>query len=188
MRPLGHKASFLALAAVVATAVMGAAHAMWFEDLRLTTNATTGTLDARIGCDPGDPEGPVIQVDDSNPPSLLLTVSGAEPDSVLTCALSIENTGTLAWHLESQEVSQTGDDSKPLLVTLDDLLGCQVHGGEKLETTLMLQVPAEVEPETEYQVTLTFGVIQWNTSAFEGCVEQQASADPARGMEGNGRT
>ena len=188
MRPLGQKASFLALAAVIATAVTGAAHAMWFEDLRLTTNVITGTLDARIGCDPGDPEGLTLDVDASNLPALVLTVSDAEPNTSFSCLLSIENTGTLAWHLESQEVSQTGDDAKPLLVTLDDLHGCQVHGGEKLETTLMLQVPAEVEPETEYQVTLTFGVIQWNTSAFEGCVEQQASADPARGMEGTGRT
>ena len=188
MRPLGQKASFLALAAVVATAVMGAAHAMWFEDLSFNTTVTTGTLDARIGCVPGDSGGPAVEIDASNPPALVLTVSDAQPNTSFSCLLSIENSGTVAWHLESQEVSQT--DSEPALVVMvANLEGCQVHGGEKLETLLTLAVPEDAQPESEYEVTLTFGVVQWNASAFGGCIQDEhALTKFAPAIEGMGRS
>lgn len=50
MKGLGTKATFLFLSLTLATAVLGSAYTLWFEDLRLEANVTTTTLDGEILC------------------------------------------------------------------------------------------------------------------------------------------
>lgn len=50
MRGAGRKASFLGVMAVMATALLGAAYTLWYENINVTANVATGTLDGRIIC------------------------------------------------------------------------------------------------------------------------------------------
>ena len=50
MKGLGRKVSFLAVAAVTATALLGASYTLWYENLNLNATVATGTLDGKINC------------------------------------------------------------------------------------------------------------------------------------------
>lgn len=50
MKGIGRRVSVLAICAVFATSLLGAAYTLWYEDLKLNVDVTTGTLDGAIGC------------------------------------------------------------------------------------------------------------------------------------------
>ena len=50
MRGLGRRVSLLAVFAVIATALLGSAYTLWYENLRLTMNVATATLDGQVQC------------------------------------------------------------------------------------------------------------------------------------------
>jgi|GEM_PF-6254894 len=50
MNALGKKASFVALALVIATALAGSAYTLWYEDVQITAQVSTTELDGRIRC------------------------------------------------------------------------------------------------------------------------------------------
>src|SRR4051812_37491450 len=127
MRGLGRKVSVLVMVAVIATAIMGAAYSLWFENLQATATITTGSLDAGLICAP--------PVDNENvswpsPPSTLLpfkfypkakplkdvatapvgsglspyewdiSVSNTYPGYMIDCELHMQNTASVPWHVE----------------------------------------------------------------------------------------
>jgi len=64
MNGLGRKASFLALAAILATALLGSAYTLWYEDLQFTAQVSTTSLDGQIRC------GTISDNEDANWPAL----------------------------------------------------------------------------------------------------------------------
>lgn len=72
MKGLGRRASFLAIVAVFATALMGAAYTLWYEDLTLHAEVAAGELDGQIIC------GTQSDNDDSSNPAN--TTSAGYPD------------------------------------------------------------------------------------------------------------
>ncbi len=59
MQGIGRKVSVLAMLAVFATAMLGAAYTLWYEDLKLNVDVATGELNGTIACtDPRDNDGP----------------------------------------------------------------------------------------------------------------------------------
>lgn len=130
MKGLGRKASFLAIVAVLATALFGSAYSLWFEELSATTNITTSSLDAQITCtDARDNElaswpvvGPFFQaypkanplkdvasasVLPQTPPfhSVELQISNAYPGYAWDCEVEVSNTAAVPWHLEDLKVT-----------------------------------------------------------------------------------
>jgi hypothetical protein len=129
MRRLGRKASFLALIAVLATAMLGAAYSLWFENLTLTAHVTTGTLDGKIRCGiPTDNE--TNGWDDSSEPfnsypqavplkDVATTPTGSQngvhewdiivsntyPGYMLDCEYHLTNTGSVPWHIETEVIT-----------------------------------------------------------------------------------
>ncbi|MBI2765100.1 MAG: hypothetical protein HYX53_04220 [Chloroflexi bacterium] len=134
MKGLGKRASFLAMAAVVAIALLGSAYTLWFEDLTLAANVSTGTLDAQIVCGPPvdnenpfwfpfgvpyanyPPANPLKDVATgptsapNGPHEWLLTVGNTYPGYMAGCELHAYNTGTVPWHLEAEQIVITGTD------------------------------------------------------------------------------
>jgi hypothetical protein len=127
MKGLGHKASLLTFAAVVALALIGAAYALWFENLDLTASVTTGTLDGSIVCespaenevnpfwstihvpekfypDPGKEVGEIVSSQSIDPQTFEITVSGAYPGYMIDCETHLTNTGTVPWHIEWEQI------------------------------------------------------------------------------------
>ncbi len=136
MKGLGRKASFLAVVAVLATAVMGSAYSLWFEKLTATTNITTTHLDAQITCTtPSENEaanwplvGPYFQayptanpikqvasavaVVQTAPFHLMeIQVDNAYPGYAWDCQAHIYNTAPLPWHLEDMVIKVLECDS-----------------------------------------------------------------------------
>lgn len=126
------RVSFLAIVMVVAIATLGAAYTLWYEDLSLHADVSTGTLDASITCrglgdndsgntnhplypDPGKDIGVVGGIgtapkdldlvppstDDDTNHGFLITVTNAYPGYFFDCEFDLENTGNVAWHIES---------------------------------------------------------------------------------------
>lgn len=130
MTGLGRRVSALAIIAVVATALLGSAYTLWYEDLVLQTVVETGTLDGEIGCGSaidneisnwrsppsfqpphgGYPEavplkdvavGPFSDGGDDFPHEWVIAVSNTYPGYALDCEVEIINTGTVPWHVEN---------------------------------------------------------------------------------------
>ena len=142
MKGFAHRVSFLALAAFIATAVLGAAYSLWFENLHASANISTGTLDAKIVCGlPLDnenatwatlyPASPYLNYPASSPLKSIatvsngsangdhewtLTVSGAYPGYMFECGVTITNIGTVPWHLETQSILITSSDGTNITV------------------------------------------------------------------------
>ena len=139
MKGLGRKASFLAVVAVVATAVVGSAYSLWYQDLSTTQDITTATLDAQITCtQPTENEdsqwavvGPFVQAyPKANPLKEVasvtvlpqtspfhtaeLDISNAYPGYAWDCEAHIYNTGPLPWHLEDLVINVLECDSDGL--------------------------------------------------------------------------
>lgn len=140
MKGLGRKASFLAIVAVLATAVMGSAYSLWFEELSATTNITTSHLDAKIGCiKPVDNEMPVpnwqtggwfdlypnasplkdvadtIVLTQPNSHLMELQVSNAYPGYAWDCEIHITNPSPLPWHIEDFVIKVLECDSTGII-------------------------------------------------------------------------
>ena len=138
MRGLGRKLSFLAAVAVMATALAGAAHTLWYERLTLGANITTGTLDGSILCAtnldnenpswpaPGTPIDPFEQYPKANPlkdvatalvtrqgstlHEWVLQVGNTYPGYMFDCEIHVANTGTVPWHVELVQIKVTLPD------------------------------------------------------------------------------
>lgn len=125
MRGIGRKASFLCVMAVAATALVGAAYTLWYENLEATVTVESGELDARIFCGPtvdnenptwddthpGYPEAVPLKnvastpLQQANGPYLYqISVSNVYPGYMLDCELHISNEGTVPWHLETEVI------------------------------------------------------------------------------------
>jgi hypothetical protein len=129
MKGLGRKASFLALIAVMATALVGSAYTLWHEDLSSTQNISTASLDARITCaPPTDNENPLwptpgfgsffaaypVAAINKDVASVTLSpqaapyheievlVSNAYPGYAFDCEVHISNPTNLPWHVEDE--------------------------------------------------------------------------------------
>ena len=130
MKGLGRQASFLAIVAVMATAVVGSAYTLWYQDLSTTQNITTASLDARLACAPptdnessqwpdagwGPPFSayPVasilkdvasVSVAPQSAPyhQVEVLVSNAYPGYAFDCEVHISNPTNLPWHLEDEK-------------------------------------------------------------------------------------
>ncbi len=131
MKGLGRKASLLALMAVIATALLGSAYSLWYEDLTVTTNISTTSLDASIAClRPADNEladwpapaaGPIFAAYPVGSPlkdvanasivsqpdlhRIELLIGNAYPGYAWDCELHVFNKAPLPWHLEDIRIS-----------------------------------------------------------------------------------
>jgi hypothetical protein len=152
MKGLGQRASFLAVLTVMATALLGAAYTLWSEDLKLTVNASTGSLDGYIYCgstgdnddrpplgdtiagfpDPGKDVGDIVSKGNQDPDgagpnianhSYVLTVTNAYPGYAFDCEVHLVNTGTVPWHVEIFEIMIMWPDGTS--TTVD----CSLQGG-----------------------------------------------------------
>ena len=130
MKGLGRKASFLALVAVLATAVFGSAYSLWFQDLSTTQNISTASLDAHLTCaQPSDNQNSqwptpgygqpfasypiasilkdVASVSLAPEPApyheVTLNVTNAYPGYAFDCEVHISNPTNLPWHLEDEK-------------------------------------------------------------------------------------
>jgi len=134
MSSIGKKAGVLALFGVFATALLGSAYTLWYEDVQLDVVAATGELDGAIYCGGiGDNEGPwsvqlppasfyppadplkdvadPITIDESDEDNFVLNLSNVYPGYMADCEVHILNTGTVPWHIEMQSiVVLVGDD------------------------------------------------------------------------------
>ncbi len=141
MKGLGRKVSFLAVAAVIATALLGAAYTLWYENLTLNATVSTGTLDGKIICSiTGDNDelagGAIIEgypapvplkdigeiVSSAPDPAgnnhaWLISVTNAYPGYAFDCEYTIRNTGSVPWHVEVEQLVVTRDDGTPLFGT-----------------------------------------------------------------------
>lgn len=128
MSMVGKRSGLLALVLVMATALVGSAYTLWYEDLQLSATVATAELDASITCSqPVEnestqwPEGglfdeypiadPLKQVasvqkitPQVGPHEVELTVSNAYPGYAWDCEIHIFNTAPVPWHLETIEV------------------------------------------------------------------------------------
>lgn len=117
MNRLGKKAAVLALLAVVATALMGAAYTLWYEDLSLNATVSTGTVNGtwNVVANCSDVEskdvghfvlgpGTVPIVSDT----LTLEVTGAYPQYFVNCELHIKGLGSVPFHIESYQLDLAG--------------------------------------------------------------------------------
>jgi len=133
MTGLGRKVSFLAIVAVIATAVMGAAYTLWYEDLELHANVATGEMDGTIVCatdkdnelvgwpappsvlepfasypkaDPlKDVADPPISVQGDDVHEWLVELSNTYPGYMYDCELHVGNTGDVPWHVELAKIT-----------------------------------------------------------------------------------
>lgn len=125
MKGLGRHVSTLAIVAVMATAVLGAAYTLWYEKLTLNSEITTGTLDVSwsvFNCLENEDAGEITgsNFDDGfvwvakevgsfvrSPlplpqDELILTISGAYPGYAVDCKLDYKNLGTVPVHVERE--------------------------------------------------------------------------------------
>lgn len=135
MNGLGKRASFLALAAVLATALLGSAYSLWFEQLQVNETVSTGNLDGLITCaQPVDNEinapigggfwstvlapqafypvaSPLKDVasaptgTQNGPHEFDVSVSNTYPGYMEDCELHLVNTGTVPWHIEVESIT-----------------------------------------------------------------------------------
>lgn len=130
MTGLGRRVSALAIIAVVATALLGSAYTLWYEDLVLETRIETGTLSGAIYCGAiSDNEaetwssppvdfpphgeypranplktvaaGPSSSAGPDYPNQWVINISNAYPGYAMDCEVHTRNTGTVPWHVES---------------------------------------------------------------------------------------
>jgi hypothetical protein len=208
----GHKASFLALTALLAAVLLGAAYTLWFEDLEISAQVNTGTLDAGLICDEiAIPETAEAVAAANGTHEYNITVSGVAAGDTVQCSLTITNAGTVAWHLEGQVLTVLPPDiapytavcagypgdcvgggvwpeplsgnSQPLFVSLDDMRGCQVHAGDSVEGSLFVGVNQSAVPDATYDIELTITVNQWNESEWDGCGDPRSSLLPFAAAE-----
>jgi hypothetical protein len=127
MNALGRKPAFLALVLLAATAVVGSAYTLWYEQLQINTTVSTTTLDASIACSPpGENEdaqwssflpfskypkpnplkevGSVVLEEQDGPHLVELTIEDAYPGYAFDCEVHIVNTDPLPWHMESVQI------------------------------------------------------------------------------------
>jgi hypothetical protein len=205
-----YRASFIAMVALLATAVMGAAYTMWFEDFKADAQVASGTIDATLVCE--SVTAPAKAEAEDGPDgthAYNIEVSGLEAGQTIECDLKITNNGTTPWHLEEQALKvllpanatyaatcegHPGDcvaggqwpepeagNPKPLYASIEDLQGCQVHEGASLDATLFVGVNEEADPETTYNIELTFKVHQWNESEWDGCGDRRTAIPAGAG-------
>lgn len=129
MKGLGKRASFLALATILGTALLGSAYTLWYEQMEVDLAVSTTTLDASISCiDPADNEslkwpttGPLFQAYPAAPTikdeadaeivvqpdyhRVEFLVSNAYPGYAWDCEVHIFNIAPLPWHLEDIQFS-----------------------------------------------------------------------------------
>lgn len=142
MNALGQRAGFLAMMLVIATALVGAAYTLWFEDVQISATAATTSLDASIAC------APPAENEDSSwsglPPFSVypkpnplkevasatletqtdqhlveLTIDNAYPGYAWDCEIHVVNTDPLPWHMENiafavEECDAVGSNCVPL--------------------------------------------------------------------------
>lgn len=131
MKGLGRKASLLAIAALIATALVGSAYTLWSENLAVDATLTTGTLDGKIHCGNAadndeipslwgalgahayyPPPVPLKDIGDmiSSVPAdpsyhtWVLTVSNVYPGYAFDCEFELFNNGTVPWHIETEVI------------------------------------------------------------------------------------
>jgi len=136
MNGLGRKVSFLAVAAVMATALLGASYTLWYENLTLNAAVSTGDLDVTwtvMNCLENEDAGEVTgsNFDDgfvwaakevgsfTRSPlplpqdELSLTISGAYPGYAVDCKLDFKNVGTVPVHVEREFIDiDTNNDGQ----------------------------------------------------------------------------
>ena len=128
MQGLIKRLSFLAIVMVVAIGTLGAAYTLWYEDLELHADVSTGTLTGEIVCAtnldnenpswPAPPSSidPFEQYPKAEPlkdvatdlithqgdtlQEWVLEVGNTYPGYMFDCELHIANTGTVPWHVE----------------------------------------------------------------------------------------
>jgi len=153
MAGLGRKLSFLLAVAVIATATLGAAHTLWYEDLDLHTQVQTGTLDATIVCGvPGDNENPAWP----SPPGLAQPFASypkADPLKDVASPITVEATSQYIYSL-SVENAYPGY-----------MLNCEYHGqnlGSVAVHVEQILIRVTRQQEGEADVDLGFGVCEGN--------------------------
>ncbi len=213
MKSIGQKATFLAICAVLATALMTVATTLWSEDLTLSASLTTGEVDASISCSQlSDNDGPSSGWAEADYPAgsagnnanvtgsassdgyaFNLNVAKGYPGFAILCKYKLLNNGTVPWHLEVEALraslpggssidgtcdgtlcslgSATPTDTKgpPIYARMNDLRGCQLHGGEKKEGSVLIGINQSAEQHVDYNVTIKLRVNQWNESGWLGC-------------------
>ena len=91
---------------VVAICLLGAAQALWYEQLTAKTAVSSGTLDAELTCElelyESEQEG--ISGEAAGSHEYLITVIDASHGNQYRCELSVENTGNVAWRIETLDL------------------------------------------------------------------------------------
>jgi len=193
MRPNTRMLSFLGAAALLAAALVGAASTTWYEALSASASVDTASLDATISCaspltevDPDTAVTPTSSAGSSH--GWLLGASGVYPGYEVTCSYTIANPDQTPWHLESIGFSVTSASGTTngtctlggnctwtgsyFTVTFPDDRGCQVHQGEDVTGSFTItgtDAPVAAGDTGPYHVAVSFGVHQWNESAYSSC-------------------
>jgi len=171
------KIGLLCLAMVLALGSMGVAFSQWTETLTIEGTSATGQLAGGFIVDEcTDSETPPPDVGkceweliDTNGDSfndmLNITMSNAYPCYQCTCNFTIENQGTIPYHID--EVKLDNPNPGEVNVSLSgDITGdvCTVlKPGEKVTGTITAHVLEGAAENSTYTFTATIHVIQWNT-------------------------
>ena len=223
MKGLGRRLTALAMVIVIATAMTGSVYTLWYEELELRASISTGTLDAKIVCNPaaadndntlvsaaavvpGYPKPPtnIGDIDVNATGSLgdyqfAIVANNAYPGYAIACKVELTNTGTVAWHIETQTivvkqggtvldlindpicnlttceagaVAPTDATKDPVWVSMKDVRGCQIHTTEKQTSDLYIGFNKSATQETPYSFSVKFQVNQWNESGWRACGDQ----------------
>ena len=219
MKRVHKQFAIVAMAVVLGTALIGSAYTLWFEDLELHANVTTGELDGKIKCgtfadndnqfpevwadinfypNPGKDVGEIVFWGNLDDHTYVLEIENAYPGYALDCEIEIENTGTVPFHIEIQDiefkkngqplvlqnplvcdgtlciagdVSPTDPSGDDLLVVMEDLHGCQIHPSIFFGETssMIIGVNQSAMENSKYEIWIRFRINQWNESGWYGC-------------------
>lgn len=185
-------ATFAAL--MVALMLAGISYALWSKTLYIYGDVGTGDLDAVITdwfCNdpPGtlDPRPPhatypakdvgwtICTIDDIDPQVAYLTIYNGYPSYRVHYSLTIQNTGNVAWKMQSITVDGTplpnnvwvpmdldGDGVNDIEFKITDSIGEQVEPGNSIETSLDTHVLQGAHQDFYYTFTISFLLVQWN--------------------------
>ena len=135
MKGLGRRLTVLAMLGVLAVAMVGAAHTLWFEELQMNVAAATGTLDGKIIC------GVVGDNDDLDSQNPLQSPGYSDPNPA---NVVVNDIGEITF---SGPVSPPSDPNHGWVITV-----ANAYPGYAVECKIVLEnvgtVPWHIETET----------------------------------------
>lgn len=179
---------------MVALMLAGVSYALWSKTIYIYGDVDTGDLDAIITewfsndpintLDPRPPDATYPRkdvgwveciIDETDPQKCYLIIHNGYPSYRVHYSLTIENTGTVSWILQSITVDGIplpnnqwvpmdvdGDGDYDIEFRITDSVGEQVEPGGGLETSLDTHVMQGAEENAFFEFTISFLLVQWN--------------------------